>query len=73
MATAEMVELSLELVTATQDALLLSEGEGMNQGWLAKSLIENLEDLEDEIAKLEPLACIEVIIPEWVAKNNGWI
>lgn len=61
------IELSLELVHTTEKAVLLSEGEGLNQHWVPKSKIANWEE------ELEPLTHIEVHIPEWIANKNGWI
>ena len=57
--------IDLEIRRETEKALHLSDG--VIEGWVAKSLIENYDD-DWEIGQT-----VEVEIPEWLAEDLGWV
>ena len=60
----ELIELSLDLVKMSNEALLVSDGD--NEAWLPKSLIEYDEEPDRGDS-------IDIKLPEWLAIEKGFI
>lgn len=58
------VELTLQKEAETEKAILVSDG--INKGWIPKSQLE--DDLEDLAGGF-----IQIIIPEWLAIDKGFV
>jgi hypothetical protein len=54
----ETVELDLDFVTSTANALLLSDGD--HEHWIARSKVTDLGGGRYEV-------------PVWIAEQNGWV
>ncbi len=72
-----LVSVELFLHTWTEKCMGFCDPEAENRGqlgrsapiWIAKSLIDNFDDLPDFTADQE--ASLEIHIPQWVAEDNG--
>jgi hypothetical protein len=60
----EIVEVYVDIEHETDESFLVSDGD--NEGWVAKSLIENYRDNRDDF---EVGAYVQMDIPLWKAKE----
>lgn len=58
------IEIFVEIKNETEKAFLLTDG--VIEMWVPKSLIENYEEISGN-------ECCNVEIPEWLAKEKGFI
>jgi len=60
-----------ELIRQSSKAFLISvEGK---ETWVAKSRTENSEELENQLLlPPEDRSVFTIIVPRWLAKDNGW-
>jgi hypothetical protein len=60
------VEVDLEILGETEKALRVSDGE--IKCWIAKSMIQNYEEGDWDVGDTEMM-----VIPEWLAENEGLV
>jgi hypothetical protein len=70
----EWVEVPFDNLLAQTPKAFLIEFDG-DEYWVAKSQVDNTEALEEEMSKppQERGETDVIIVPRWVARQNGWL
>lgn len=57
-------EMDLEVKYQTEKAILVTDG--VKEGWLPKSTIDNVDDIEEGV-------CSNLLVADWILEKDGWV